>query len=308
MEARGHAGAIGPLRWRYAGHPVPQVLRPHVEAIIAYDERAPGHRVMRHEMPRLGPAIIIQAQPTLGTAPRPGLLPRGFVVGGMARARVATRFDEQQRGVEISLSPLGARSVLGVEGSDIAGRVLPLDDFAAPVRGLAEVLDRASGCVDALPGVAQWLVRRVTASRADLRVAAWVVQELLRSGGTVPIHELVRQSGYSHGYLGRLCKRQLGGTPKALGRVIRFARVVEVLRPALWDGGQGTIAAAPGSWAKLAVELGYADQSHLVRDVRAFAGVAPGELPRLLSPELSLLGPGSNSSKPRVAAGRMLEP
>jgi hypothetical protein len=97
-------------------------------------------------------------------------------------------------------------------------------------------------------------------------------------------------------------------TPKALGRVIRFARVVESVRPALWDGGQGTVAAAPDNWARLASELGYADQSHLVRDIRAFAGAAPSELPHLLTPEFYPLGSGSNSSKPRAASEPMLEP
>lgn len=290
MEVPGHAGAIGPFRWRYVARCVPPVLRPHVEAIIAYDEHAPGHCVVRHEVPRLGTVILLQPQPAICVGPEPILQPRGFVVGGMARARVTTRFEERQRGVEIVLSPLGARSVLGVEGREIAGRVLPLEDFARSVRGLADVLDRASGCVDALPGLEQWLVRRVTASSCDLRVAASVVQALMRSGGTMPIHELVRLSGYSHGYLGRLCKRQLGATPKALGRVIRFMRVVESVRPALWDGGQGTIAAAPDNWARLALEMGYADHSHLVRDIRAFAGAPPSELPRLLTPELSPLG------------------
>jgi AraC-like DNA-binding protein len=308
IEVPGHSGVIGPLRWRYVARRVHPVLQPYVEAIVAYDEHAPGHRVVRHEVPRAGPAIILQLQPAIRVGPELRLLPRGFVVGGMARARVATQFDERQRGVEIALSPLGARLMLGVEGGEIAGRTLPLEDFEPSVRGLSDVIARAPGWLEALPLLEQWLVRRVATSNADLRVAAWVMQTLARSGGTVPIHELVRRSGYSHGYLGRLCKRQLGGAPKALGRMIRFARVVDSLRSAPWYGEQGTIAAAPESWARLAAELGYADHSHLVRDTRAFAGAAPSELPRLLAPELHALGGGSNLSKPRVGLALILEP
>jgi AraC-like DNA-binding protein len=282
------------------------VLQPYVEAIVAYDEHAPGHRVVRREMPRAGPVIILQLQPAIRVEPELCLLPRGFVVGGMARARIATQFDERQRGAEIALSPLGARLVLGVEGGEIAGRVLPLEDFAPSVRGLADVIAGAPGWLEALPLLERWLVRRVATSNADLRVAAWVMQTLVRSGGTVPIHELVRRSGYSHGYLGRLCNRQLGGTPKALGRMIRFARVVESLRSAPWYSEQ--CVTAPDTWARLAAELGYADHSHLVRDTRAFAGAAPSELPRLLAPELYALGDGSNLSKPRAVPALMLEP
>ena len=55
--------------------------------------------------------------------------------------------------------------------------------------------------------------------------------------------------------------------PKTLGRVLRFARAVEVLK-----GGRAV------RFADLAAECGYYDQPHFTRDVRQFAGVSPGEL------------------------------
>ena len=38
------------------------------------------------------------------------------------------------------------------------------------------------------------------------------------------------------------------------------------------------------SWAMLAAECGYFDQSHLVRDVREFTGATPTELAARLAP------------------------
>jgi methylphosphotriester-DNA--protein-cysteine methyltransferase len=50
---------------------------------------------------------------------------------------------------------------------------------------------------------------------------------------------------------------QVGVAPKLYARIIRFNRVMQHLR----HGGHGT-------WADLALEFGYYDQAHLVRDVR----------------------------------------
>jgi transcriptional regulator GlxA family with amidase domain len=57
---------------------------------------------------------------------------------------------------------------------------------------------------------------------------------------------------------------QIGLPPKLLARVIRFDRAVRVLR-------------APGSTslAAVAFDCGYADQAHLNRDFREFAGTSP---------------------------------
>jgi len=53
--------------------------------------------------------------------------------------------------------------------------------------------------------------------------------------------------------------------PAVLRRVLRFRRAVALLRAGV----------AP---AEVAARAGYADQPHLSRDVRAFAGVSPARM------------------------------
>jgi transcriptional regulator GlxA family with amidase domain len=55
----------------------------------------------------------------------------------------------------------------------------------------------------------------------------------------------------------------VGISPKLLARIRRFQRVLSAWRE------------DPGSLARVAVECGYFDQSHLIRDFRDFAGAAP---------------------------------
>ena len=58
----------------------------------------------------------------------------------------------------------------------------------------------------------------------------------------------------------------MGLPPKLLARIVRFDRLLRQLRTG-----------AAMSWADLALECGYYDQAHLVREVRRFTGVTPTE-------------------------------
>jgi transcriptional regulator GlxA family with amidase domain len=61
----------------------------------------------------------------------------------------------------------------------------------------------------------------------------------------------------------RLFLRQVGVSPKLLCRIVRFQRIFAAWR------------ADPSSLARVALECGYFDQSHLVRDFHDFAGAPP---------------------------------
>ena len=76
--------------------------------------------------------------------------------------------------------------------------------------------------------------------------------------------------------LHRRCLTAFGYGPSVLRRVLRFRRAVALLR-----AGE-----AP---ADVAARAGYADQPHLSRDVRAFAGVSPTRLARV-TPRVGLRG------------------
>lgn len=87
-----------------------------------------------------------------------------------------------------------------------------------------------------------------------------------RSGGALRIDSLVEQLGVSRQHLAAQFKSQVGLSPKLYARIQRFRRATEALRqpcPAAVD------------WAQLALECGYFDQSHLIRDFQEFAGSAP---------------------------------
>ncbi|NDU72261.1 helix-turn-helix domain-containing protein [Actinomadura sp. DSM 109109] len=81
-----------------------------------------------------------------------------------------------------------------------------------------------------------------------------------------PVGEVADGLGLTRRRLIGLFHDRVGLTPKRFARVRRFQRT---LRRIPYDH--------PADWAGLAFTCGYADQSHLIRDFRDFAGLRPGE-------------------------------
>ncbi|HEY3466267.1 MAG TPA: helix-turn-helix domain-containing protein, partial [Amycolatopsis sp.] len=114
-------------------------------------------------------------------------------------------------------------------------------------------------------GILESLVARRGAT-PDPRVLAAV-----RSLGTA-----ARTSDLAVGISERSVRRHLvhavGAGPKQVHRIRRFQRFLRLLEP---------LAARRTSLARVAAELGYADQSHLGRDCRRLSGSSPAALVRV---------------------------
>ncbi|WP_191906616.1 helix-turn-helix domain-containing protein [Microbacterium lushaniae] len=92
----------------------------------------------------------------------------------------------------------------------------------------------------------------------------WMWDRIRRSGGRARIGDLVARTGWSHRHVTSRFARRFGVSPKAAAGVVRFERAAaEVGRVPLPD---------------LAVRHGYADQSHLTREMLRYAGEPPGRL------------------------------
>jgi AraC-like DNA-binding protein len=88
---------------------------------------------------------------------------------------------------------------------------------------------------------------------------------MLASRGRVRVERLAAEAGWSRKRLWSRFRAQIGLTPKRAARLVRFDHAARLL-------AEGHSAAA------VAADSGYADQSHLHRDVLAFAGMTPAAM------------------------------
>jgi AraC-like DNA-binding protein len=239
------------------------------------DERpAPG---VAREAPWGGVPVIIDIGAGWNVAsPADGYGPsryRGFVAG-MHDAFALVEAAGPSFGVQVDLSPLGARRLLGVPMHELTNRIVALEDLLGrDARLLTERLADAPAWPERFAIIDEALTRRLAAARPVSPGVEWAWCRLAATAGAVPVGTLGRELGWSRKRLVASFREEIGLTPKTCARVLRFEALLDRLHASL----------GPVSWAELALECGYYDQPHLVRDVRRLAGVTPtallGEIP-----------------------------
>jgi AraC-like DNA-binding protein len=91
------------------------------------------------------------------------------------------------------------------------------------------------------------------------------VDLIFEKKGMVSVAEITTAAGIGERQLERLFKKYIGLSPKFYARIIRFSTIFEYMQ-------QGD----PG-WAGLAYEAGFYDQSHFIRNFKAFTGEDPSK-------------------------------
>jgi AraC-like DNA-binding protein len=195
-----------------------------------------------------------------GRAPRPF----SAVVAGLHQRPVSIHHDGTQHGIQLALTPAGARALLGCPAGELAGEMVELSELLAPAdRFLAEQAAGLRSAQDRIALVVAALTRRAdSASTARPEIAhAW--DAVCRSRGSVPVWAVANQVGWSARHLGTQFRAEYGLGVKTVARVARFDRSREL------------VASRNRGIADIAARCSYADQAHLTREWREFAGTAP---------------------------------
>lgn len=195
-----------------------------------------------------------------------GRLQRDRVTAGLAPGAARGRgLAGNFECLQLRLSPVVAHAVLGAS-AELGGTVASLDDlWGRDAARLQEQLRAAATWEDRFAIADGALARRYEAGRAVDPEVGHVWRRLVTSGGRVRVERLAAETGWSRKRLWSRFRSQVGLTPKRAAQLIRFDYAAHRL-------------AAGHSAAMVAADSGYTDQSHLHRDVTAFAGMTPAAL------------------------------
>jgi AraC-like DNA-binding protein len=166
----------------------------------------------------------------------------------------------------VRLAPLGAYKLLGPAVSEIGGSFVGLEDIVgADARRLSEQIRSARTWETRGRLLDDFLLDRAALGPQPSPEVRHAWHLLLRSGGRSTVRGIAHQVGWSHKHLITRFKQQVGVAPHMAARLVRLVMVWRHL-----DDER--------SWARIAVECGYADQAHLIREFRRFTGTTPAAL------------------------------
>ncbi|MEO8448403.1 MAG: helix-turn-helix domain-containing protein [Gemmatimonadota bacterium] len=192
----------------------------------------------------------------------------GSFLSGLSDTFAVVEGATHSSALQVDLAPASAYMLFGVPMDALANRVVDLHDVAgADGRRLIERLCEAPGWGARFNLVDAFLLKRLASAVAPSKPVLWAWQRLEATGGRIEIGSLAAEIGWSHKHLIAQFREQLGLPPKTIARIVRFERLLRRI------GQRG----AP-RWTEMALECGYYDQAHLIRDVGGFTGRTPTEL------------------------------
>ena len=257
--------------WRV---PSPRV-RPFVSSYVGYRQEG-GEPRLHRGLPSpsltfivtLDDPLVIEAHPD----PRQPAGCYDTLLGGLHTAPALIANGGRQSGIQLELTPLGARALLGMPAGELANwdedATRVIGGFAAELREQVRAQPAWAGRFAVLDDL---LGRRAAAIDADQRrlirpevAHAW--RRLRDANGAVPVAQLAAETGWSARYLNSAFRAETGLAPKAAARVFRFDRARHRI---------ARTATAGARIADLAADCGYYDQAHLAREFRELAGCPP---------------------------------
>lgn len=245
-------------------------LRPHVQA---YVEQAvdvpPGREVRIVQSANVDPVACVTVEGQVRIGLGAGFLIPPVTIAGAIPCAIENVFAGRVRGFFVRFTPVGALALLGVRAGPAAGGPPRFDAAVRPAQRAAaarwgdevRAAPDFAACVRATDAFLLGGLAHVPPRAARLRAA---VDLLEAASGAVRPAELAAAAGVAESTLRRWFREDLGVSAKLFGRIVRFRHAHAYLHT------------TPGAtWADAVVRFGYADQAHLTKDYRRFAGEPP---------------------------------
>src|SRR5919204_1220997 len=167
----------------------------------------------------------------------------------------------------VRLRPGVAGAVFGMPASELLDLQVPLQDVLGP--DTAEFRERLAAARghDAEHLLPEGLVAAAVSDRSPDPLVLAATRRLGFPGSRV--NQLADALGISERHLRRRFHQSVGYGPKTLDRILRFRRLVSQA---------SGVSAGEVDLARLAADLGYADQAHMTRDCVRLTGMPPTRL------------------------------
>ncbi len=204
----------------------------------------------------------------------------GAVVSGTYSSAFLVAPTQRQTMFGVHFKPGGAYPVLGALASELADRhVNAAELWGRSAIELRERLYDAATAAERFQVADTFLRDRLRLGIARHPAVTAALTLFGPAGIGMSVRDVARDVGFSQRHIIQLFTAQVGLKPKLFCRLLRFQlarRFVEQrTESSHLNNGHPGRTLSDFDWAQLAVECGYFDQSHLIRDFQIFSGFTP---------------------------------
>jgi AraC-like DNA-binding protein len=251
--------------------PAPDILKRDVECFrIAHSSGEEGFALT--VSPNGMPGIVFQHNngqspvETINTPSRStGSIPTAYIYGQTTEPGVMNHKKEPYTTVQVILKPHALHALLGINASALTHRVVDLQEFSAPT--LSEQLLEATNEQEQIALLTSFLVAQLKQENARDTLVEESLRLIQQQIGAIQVKSLLDHLHLSERQFERRFSQAVGVPPQVYLRVRRFHEAVRLMKTGQFE-----------ALTVVAHALGFHDQAHFIRDIKAFSGLTPKSL------------------------------
>jgi AraC-like DNA-binding protein len=192
-------------------------------------------------------------------------IPTLYVYGQMTEPGVMHYRRKPFTTIQVVLKPHALQSLLGLNASELTNNVVGLSEFSAG--SLDMQLFDAHTDQERIHLITNYLVSKLEDARTRDRLVEESLHVIHRNSGLMTVKYLLEHLNLSERQFEKRFSQAVGLTPQFYIRVKRFNAAIRMMKTHPFE-----------KLTDVAYALHYYDQSHFIRDIKAFSGTTPKQL------------------------------
>lgn len=164
----------------------------------------------------------------------------------------------------IRFHPNGMAPFHSIPMQSLTDRRVPAGHLFPDIHQLNDIISISTNDAQRLSACSRFLIRRLDRERAGKCVRP-ALDSIIQTHGRLTVDDLADLTGRSRRSLELAFQRDVGISPKMFSRITRFRHVFDII----------SSKDLSANWVQIALDSGFFDQSHLIRDFRQFTGHSP---------------------------------
>ncbi|HWA35539.1 MAG TPA: helix-turn-helix transcriptional regulator [Cyclobacteriaceae bacterium] len=184
-------------------------------------------------------------------------------VPSLLAGQISSHFFLENSGVAsmlgLKFQPTALAALCGIAMDKVTDRVLDLNICTDKLQPLETAIRKVEDFNTRINLVNDHLQALPLKANSEVDKA---VHRIFESKGTISVTDLAQEVGVGERSLERLFSKYVGLTPKFYSRVIRFSHIFRSVTSGM-------------NWTQLGIDAGFYDQSHFIKNFKAFTGEDP---------------------------------